>query len=591
MSEYFITATIHLKTALHIGTGKGGGAADSSVRRRGDGTIFIPGRAIGGSLRTLATRIAPRLGYVHCYALQEKLPKEPCPCPVCDLFGNIRPTDPEQKPADEARASSLWIYDALINETHLTYVRDGVGIDRSSGTASRHVKFSYETVPAGTTFVLKMRLAARPEEKETNMILLAAVLAEWQSGRGQLGSNVARGLGQFWLEGVEVRQTKLATADDLITYLRAANIIDSAQLEANWQEDWLNKALKKRSPVPANAHAMSVPTTFLQVEFTLAFEDLFLLNDPIAGLLSGFDHAPLVEMVNTDGVGRPVLSGSSLRGVLRSHAEKIARTLATIHWGQDEATAYQKFTTHCPACNVLTRDADAALASCDSRLNIPSTSETPESALCLSCRLFGSQRRGSRLWVRDAHVVKEVLDENDWQAQDFLAIDRFTGGGVSGAKFDAAPLRRLSFKGQLILQDPVAWELGWLVLILRDLAQGQLTVGMGAAKGFGRLVATNFIWAVGSLHETDLHLFPNALAPSVADGIYNLSKNKTADWLPVGWEAKAQEWVKTFNKQVVSTEYNSQELTPLQNDTFFQEGASRMWQLYGLSRAEVKQNE
>src|SRR5690554_2011714 len=112
-SERFVTAKLYLDTALHIGTGKWGEAADAPVRRTGDGHLFIPGRAIGGSLRTQATRLAPRLGHKPCQVLLPAAQRDadrPCGCAVCRLFGDVHPVDADQD--NRSNASRLWIYDA-----------------------------------------------------------------------------------------------------------------------------------------------------------------------------------------------------------------------------------------------------------------------------------------------------------------------------------------------------------------------------------------------------------------------------------------------------------------------------------------------
>ncbi|MCI0398161.1 MAG: RAMP superfamily CRISPR-associated protein, partial [Chloroflexi bacterium] len=461
MAEYFITAKLILDTALHVGTGKGSEPTDSPVRRAGDGRLLIPGRAIGGSLRTLATRLAPRLGMEECQILVHRSKRQvdrSCACQVCQLFGDIHPVDRpdniKQEEWTDSRASDLWVYDAWLAADQAIYTRDGVGIDRQTGAAVRNVKYDYEVIPAKAVFGLRLRLKS---DNENSLQLLAVTLAEWQAGRGQLGGNVARGLGRFHLKEVTCRQTVLQNASDLIAYLSADDQASAGKIIEEQPAKWLNDARQRVIPLPGQEGGPPAATGFIQVNFRLAFTNLFLINDPLMSLVAGFDHAPLVEMLSDKNSRRPLLSGSSLRGVLRSHGEKIVRTLATDHWWKkDKATAADRFLRYCPACNALARSKEEPLASCDARLAgiISDNDETPAGALCLGCRLFGSQRRGSRLWVRDAPLVAGSLDETSWKAQDFLAIDRFTGGGLDTAKFDAAPLLKAQSEGQLLLHDP-----------------------------------------------------------------------------------------------------------------------------------------
>jgi hypothetical protein len=95
----------------------------------------------------------------------------------------------------------------------------------------------------------------------------------------------------------------------------------------------------------------------------------------------------------------------------------------------------------------------------------------------------------------DEHTTRKVLD--------FLAIDRFTGGGKGGAKFDALGLWQPGFSVRMQVENPEAWELGWLALVLRDLAEGMFPVGFGGAKGFGRTKIESFCVNYGFITEDD----------------------------------------------------------------------------------------
>jgi len=129
---------------------------------------------------------------------------------------------------------------------------------------------------------------------------------------------------------------------------------------------------------------------------------------------SGFDHAPL--LATYDRGAKPVLPGSGLRGVLRSQAERIARTLATLKaWddGHDSQTRKEKFLTTCPACNPLTTRTDDPVASCNSFIKtLPRAKRTTleqegaDDKLCLACRLFGSPWNGSRLRVEECTLCR-----------------------------------------------------------------------------------------------------------------------------------------------------------------------------------------
>ena len=75
------------------------------------------------------------------------------------------------------------------------------------------------------------------------------------------------------------------------------------------------------------------------------------------------------------------------------------------------------------------------------------------------------------------------------QTQEMLAVDRFTGGGREGAKYNAKAVIDPVFQGRIVLDRNRApsFALGLLALVLRDLKEGELSFGWGSAgKGYGR---------------------------------------------------------------------------------------------------------
>ena len=104
----------------------------------------------------------------------------------------------------------------------------------------------------------------------------------------------------------------------------------------------------------------------------------------------------------------------------------------------------------------------------------------------------------------------------EYQYYEFIAIDRFTGGGADGAKFSLKPAIDpvFAWKVRIQLYERVesktrASALGLLALLFRDIAEGDLTVGYGANKGYGSVklegaVIEHVSWpAIQALLETN----------------------------------------------------------------------------------------
>ncbi len=547
MTYRVITATLKARTALHIGSGEGNDLTDALLRRDAQGRPFIPGTTIAGALRSLLTRLAPRFGSGLCAALTGS--NASCFCPVCHLFGDVNPTDEQDS---QSAASRLLVFNAApVGDLPRPLIRDGVGIDRVTSAAARAgaVKFDLEVLPAGAEFVLRMELRDADARDEA---LLAAALAEWQAGRLWVGGRVARGLGALKLENLEYKTWPLDEPEQLLSFLKDDQPWQRAQSQPNWPET----QLETLQPVACSGQSAAGARGWVTLEGVLQAEGPLLTNDTMVAGASGFDHAPLPAQWG-DWL-HPVLTGAGLRGVLRSHAERIARTLATY-----AATGKDDFLQRCPACSPVESRKDAPLASCDALLKgkIPSDKIVGDEHLCLACRLFGSTRRGSRLIVEDAPFVgeKPVL-----KMLDFLAIDRFTGGGAEGLKFDALALWKPAFALRLHLENPEPWELGWLALVLRDLAEGWLQVGFGAAKGFGRVKLLNWTATFGYLTPNDMPDVAQVGLATQRSGVY------TTVQLTAGtsdWQKPVQKWLNAFHEKVNG--FSRPEGLGLTDDSYF----------------------
>ncbi|HPN34211.1 MAG TPA: RAMP superfamily CRISPR-associated protein [bacterium] len=583
-----ITAILTLRTPLHVGTGVGTETADDLVRRDARGRLLIPGTALAGALRSIATRLAPRFPEAElCHALKAKDSKKACDCLACQLFGDVNPQEDDKKD----NSARLLFYNALLDSTPQLQIRDGVGIDRTTGAAARRerVKFNLEVLPTGTTFKLRIELDRRLTDNAA-LQLLAATLAEWQAGRGVVGGRIARGLGAFDLLDVQFIELDLDQPDVLMTFLR-----DGPPWNAQiGKKDWITEQIQAIPVIPALKGSVIDPIagSWIIAEFTLAAKGPFLTHDLAQAGRSGFDHAPILAAYALG--AKPILPGSSLRGVLRSQAERIARTLATLQaWDStnDQNQRKNVFLASCPACNPLTTKTTDEVASCNSYIKSLSKEERDqleqvgaENELCLACRLFGSAWNGSRLRVEDAPLKEGTQVE--YKVMDFLAIDRFTGGSRDGAKFDAVVLWKPQFRVRLFMENPKPWELGWLALTLRDLHGGLASIGFGRAKGFGQCTIEDRKLTIGILNDDDFPLpQPNpgkenaairaaqeagkrlCKLPGATSGLYKtIMFNSETTY---EWSALANGWVTVFNAMIRDPKLGFRRKFELKNDSYF----------------------
>ncbi len=166
------------------------------------------------------------------------------------------------------------------------------------------------------------------------------------------------------------------------------------------------------------------------------------------------------------GKAQPFLPGSSLKGVLRSHAERVARTL------KSESV-----------CGVFER---ADVKGCSWAFE--STQDPSDYAgSCPACRLFGSLHWKGRFHIGDAYLTEEHADVEP-ELRDGIGIDRISGGVAGGAKFDLEVMPAgVVFETRFDITNFESWQLGWIAYVVRDLLDGNLRIGMGTSRGLGRV--------------------------------------------------------------------------------------------------------
>lgn len=191
---------------------------------------------------------------------------------------------------------------------------------------------------------------------------------------------------------------------------------------------------------------------------------------------SGLDTtATDLPILRTAG-GRPVIPGSSLKGVLRSGVEAVLRGFA------DDDDAAKRL-----ACDPFDRP---CLDLKDSKEGKPvdraqARREAIERDACLACRTFGSAGLASHVTFFDALVEP---DSAVVELRDGVAIDRDLGRVSGSKKYDFEVLAAgARFPLRLRLDGTEAWQDGLVVLALELLHEGHLRVGGATSRGLGRL--------------------------------------------------------------------------------------------------------
>ncbi len=206
-------------------------------------------------------------------------------------------------------------------------------------------------------------------------------------------------------------------------------------------------------------------------------------EDPIL-IRSGYAtvFGPHMAFVRTfkNGKEEVFLPGSSLKGVIRSHAERICRTL-----GNGKICI-----PYLTRQNALPDQAE--FISCGDRFEqykelhggTKATNKEVYKYSCAICRGFGSTSFAGRFSISDAYAEGVAPQP---EARDGVAIDRFTGGAASRAKFDLEVVTKGIFKAHLAIRNFELWQLGLLGYIIEDLQAKMVRIGAGKSRGLGRV--------------------------------------------------------------------------------------------------------
>lgn len=438
-ARIILSAKLCALDPLHVGGLGGGVDSDLPLARNGRGEFYIPGSSLAGALRQ--GRNLPTLWGGH-----EK---------------------------NDEGASRILVDDAVVQTGRLTSVRQGVGIDRWSGAAAEGIKYDRQVLASGTTIPLTITFEIGRAEDESEVLAEAAELEVLlRSGRFRLGAARTRGIGRVKAEPIELVRQEIGTRAGLLAHLNglkaAAPRLPTVAAPARWLD--ISVAWKPVGPVCMKAEYDGV----------------------------GVDTLPLVIARDNQRV-EFLLQGGGLKGVLRTRAEKIVRTL--LH-GSPGAPP-----------DPVAPEGNVGRQKFLGDLCVPLVDE-----------LFGSVDRMGAVAVFDC--VSEVgLDAHKWEkverAKDdrslaealralrpqnppprwsidhgmHVAIDRWTGGAADHLLYSVLELWNIPWSPMTLelderrlpsdLKTPARVL---LYLVLRDLCLGRVPLGFGTQRHAGTLV-------------------------------------------------------------------------------------------------------
>lgn len=362
-------------------------------------------------------------------------------------FGDAR----QRSDADtQGTMGALRVYDAKVNDGFACTLMSRTSIEPVTQTAKQHHLASHQLVQAGASFAVEIAFDYWNDEKNTpisrkDIEQLLGLLARLNGAQLGTGKSVGQG-GLTWQQGK-------------ITGLSEARFLQ-------WLQENLEQAGDEPKKLDGEYEAIEglLVSTLADVNDSGWVKQDFALK-PLGPILINNPHDPALQ---EEEIGTPDLiflhrgdkawiPGSTLKGWCRAQCRKILLTIA----------------------------------------DNPHNKTIEDAAESLLQQLFGGTKEGEGyLRFQDAEVI--VKSERIHE-QTFNAVDRFTGGVKDSALYNAKSIYPdKSFNGTLFWrtvkqnQDGKACHMTaamklLLLFTLRDAAEGDLVLGWGKSKGYGRL--------------------------------------------------------------------------------------------------------
>jgi len=278
-SRILVKGTLVAVCPVHVGGVSHDPEIDLALAIDGQGRFYIPGTSLAGSLRAWMTAAGDKK--------------------TIDFLWGALLEDTKQP----NHASFILVEDAPITGVDAE-VRDGVGIDRVLGAAAERVKYDQAILPKGTQIPLEITVELQESDTDIYEALLRDLLEALQNKHLRLGASKTRGMGRVELRHLSICQQTLNTTAGMLNALRQQGEGISIQDLST------SDSLRSRPRLALTITWKPIGSLMVKAE-----------SDGIV-----VDHLPLVSAVDDNNLAF-VLPGSSIKGSLRTQAERIVRTV------------------------------------------------------------------------------------------------------------------------------------------------------------------------------------------------------------------------------------------------------------------------
>jgi CRISPR/Cas system CSM-associated protein Csm3 (group 7 of RAMP superfamily) len=473
---------LRTESPLHVGGLEHDPSDPLPIAMDGKGRLYVPGTTLAGVLRAWC------LGSGETSSAMN------------EVWGH------ESEDDADGQASRLITADALVTRTTVTdergipahplgpdvlEFRPSVGIDRVTGTAAPEFLYGRQVIPIGSYIQLELTIESW-EDAERDEALMGALLTALSARQVRLGAAISKGLGLVRLldDPLDVVIDRFDSPDGLLAVLRN----DPARRRT------VTSLCTKMPHLPARREVVDVRimwTPAAPVMVRSGSDGLFVDTLPLTTQIDG-THLTLV------------LPGSSIKGMLRSQAELIERTahgLAARVAEPGESPARHSAAFRAQLDQLTAVRALFGAARDDGRNRKAGALRAEECLACLTIpkELWASVAGPGRETsppdgdqpLRMPESIRDQLADVGLERSDHVALDRWTGGAADGRLFSVLEPHNVTWEPIRLSVDLTrldqAREIGLalLLLVLRDLANGRISVGAAINRGFGDVDITD----------------------------------------------------------------------------------------------------
>lgn len=425
VKKIIFNIAIETKSPLRISSGQDDGITDILVLKNKEGRAFIPGTSLTGVLRA-------KMSGIYSTEAMDK------------LFGNI---------SDDGNQSMINISDIVLDNAKIVN-RDGIKIDSLTGVSEKGAKFDFELIDKGATGNLTIEVTIRQkalkEEYKPTINYVDAHKDLNFAVNGDVYEDMLATLADVLTEGVSVGA--LTTKG----YGKIKSIEPVKMYVFDFTKDhgavnWWNYIDKKQLPKPlyiakSNISVVNKADFIMQLDFALTSS--MIIRDYDADVKE--DNIGAVQLKCGDDY---VIPATSIKGVLKSRAYNIFRIL------------------NCFDDKYINKFIDKLMGKETDKEN------------------ENDKGQKSRLYIDEVYVKPDVLISKNHSRN---RIDRFTGGTINGALFTDKPIwqvdkNKATIKMNLRVQECEEQEAGLMLLLMKDLWLGNLSIGGNKAIGRGVL--------------------------------------------------------------------------------------------------------